>query len=135
MPSWCQGSGQYDCIFMSTDDMKEGMLSMDVAQVLCLFSFVHTNGQTFPCTLIHWFDQITDKPDKLTGMWMVTLSFVEDSSHLTVIHIDSIIHSMHLLPIFWDKYPLYVNCHNLLDIFHGFYVNHFADHHMFKLAS
>ncbi|KIO05507.1 hypothetical protein M404DRAFT_141006 [Pisolithus tinctorius Marx 270] len=56
MPSWHQGSGWYDCVFVSTDDTKEGMLGMDIAQVLCLFSFVHTNGQTFLCTLIHWFD-------------------------------------------------------------------------------
>ncbi|KAI6140854.1 hypothetical protein BKA82DRAFT_166559, partial [Pisolithus tinctorius] len=130
------GSGQYNCVFMSTDDMKEGILGMDIAQVLCLFSFVHTNGQTFLCALIHWFDQIADEPDKLTGMWMVAPSLVEDSLHLAVIHIDSIIHSTHLLPNFRDKYvPPYVNCHNSLDIFHRFYVNHFTDHHLFKLAS
>ncbi|KAI6138669.1 hypothetical protein BKA82DRAFT_3989853 [Pisolithus tinctorius] len=69
-------------------------------------------------------------------MWMVAPSFVEDSSHLAVIHIDSIICSTHLLPISGDKYvPPYVNCHNSLDIFCRFYVNHFADHHMFKLVS
>ncbi|KAI6019033.1 hypothetical protein BKA83DRAFT_4464887 [Pisolithus microcarpus] len=119
MPSWHQGPAWYDCIFVSTDNMREGMLSMDVTQVHCFFSLIHTNGWMFQCMLVHWFDHIADEPDKLTGMWMVAPSFLEDSSpHHAVIHIDSIIHSVHLLPIFGSKYvSLYVNCHNLLEVF------------------
>ncbi|KIK93836.1 hypothetical protein PAXRUDRAFT_144154, partial [Paxillus rubicundulus Ve08.2h10] len=76
-------------------------------------------------------------PNELTGMWMVSPSFLDDGSHnFTVIHVDSIIQSMHILPIFGKERALpFVNCHNLLDIYHGFYVNYFADHHVFELAS
>ncbi|KAI6006921.1 hypothetical protein EDD15DRAFT_2153545 [Pisolithus albus] len=137
IPSWHWGPTWYDCIFVSTDNTREGMLSMDVAQVHCFFSFIHTNGQTFQCTLIRWFDRIADEPDELTGMWMVAPSFLEDGSpHHAVIHIDSIVPSAHLLPIFGRGYILpYVNCHNLLEVFRGFYINRFADHHTFELAS
>ncbi|KIK20373.1 hypothetical protein PISMIDRAFT_105881, partial [Pisolithus microcarpus 441] len=119
IPLWHQGPAWYDCIFMSMDNMREGMLSMDVAQVHCFFSLIHTNGQMFQCALVHWFDHIADEPDELTGIWMVAPSFLEDGSpHHAVIHIDSIIHSMHLLLIFGSGYiSPYVNCHNSLEVF------------------
>lgn len=109
---------------------------MDVTQVYCFFSFVHTDGQTFPCTLVQWFDRLADQADDATGMWMVTPSFHDDSSkNFTVIHIDSIIHLAHLLPIFGEgQVPSIVNCHNSLDLFCGFYINRFADHHAFEVA-
>ncbi|KAI6011643.1 hypothetical protein EDC04DRAFT_2511849, partial [Pisolithus marmoratus] len=57
-----------------------------------------TNGHSYSCALIHWFDHIADEPDKLTGMWMVRPSLMEDSSkNISVIHVDSIVHSAHLL--------------------------------------
>ncbi|KIJ58801.1 hypothetical protein HYDPIDRAFT_101977, partial [Hydnomerulius pinastri MD-312] len=137
VPSWRRGPARYDCVFVNTDDAQEGMLSMEVARVYCFFSFIHTDGQTFPCALVHWFDRIVDVPDELTGMWMVAPSFLDDGSHnLAVIHVDSIVRSAHLLPIFGkENVPPLVNCHNSLDIYRAFYVNRFADHHAYELAS
>ncbi|KAF8835493.1 hypothetical protein BDN67DRAFT_992432 [Paxillus ammoniavirescens] len=137
MPSWGQGPARYDCIFVSTDSTQEGMLGMDMARIYLFISFTHTDGQSFACTLVHWFDHIADVPDELTGMWMVSPSFLNDGSHhFAVIHVNSIIQSMHILPIFSkERVPPFVNCHNTLDIYHGFYVNRFADHHVFELAS
>ena len=136
LPSWHQGPVQYDCVYMSTDNTKNGMLGMDIARVYCFFSFTHTNGQIFPCALVHWFDRVTDEPNELTGMWMVSPSFLEDGSHnLAVIHVDSIVCAAHLLPIFGDELvPPYISFHNSLSIYRGFYVNRFADHHAFELA-
>ena len=136
LPSWHRSPVRYDCVYMSMDDTKNGMLGMDIACVYCFFSFTHTNGQIFPCALVHWFDHVTDEPNELMGMWMVSPSFLEDGSHnLAVIHVDSIIHAAHLLPIFGDKLvPPYISFHNSLSIYQGFYVNHFADHHAFELA-
>ncbi|KAF8415957.1 hypothetical protein L210DRAFT_3616358 [Boletus edulis BED1] len=137
LPSWHQGPAQYDCVYVSTDDTKNGMLGMDITCVYCFFSFTHTNGQIFPCALVHWFDRVIDEPDELTGMWMVSPSFLEDGSHnLGVIHVDSIIRAAHLLPVFGDEpVPPYVTFHNSLNIYRGFYVNRFADHHAFELAT
>ncbi|KIK97909.1 hypothetical protein PAXRUDRAFT_135347, partial [Paxillus rubicundulus Ve08.2h10] len=137
VPSWHQGPAQYDCVYMSTDEAKDGMLGVDIACVYCFFSFTHTDRQIFPCALVHWFDWVADEPDELTGMWMVSLSFLQDGSqNFTVIHIDSIVCAAHLLPIFGDELvPSYVRFHNTLDVYRGFYVNCFADHHAFELAS
>ena len=68
LPSWHQGPMQYDCVHMSMDDTKNGMLGMDIAHVYCFFSFTHTNSQIFLCALVHWFDHVTDEPDELMGM-------------------------------------------------------------------
>ncbi|KAN0094838.1 hypothetical protein V8E55_003125 [Tylopilus felleus] len=137
MLSWRHGPPRNDCVFMTTDDTIEGMQGMDIGRVYCFFSFIHTNGQTFPCALVHWFDRLGEDPDNLTGMWMVTPSYHEDSSkNLSVIHIDSIVRLAHLLPIFGgERVPSIVSFHNSLDLYQGFYVNRFADHHAFELAS
>ncbi|KAI6029818.1 hypothetical protein PISMIDRAFT_105752, partial [Pisolithus microcarpus 441] len=137
IPVWHHGLAQYDTIFVSMDDTFNGMLSMEIARVLCFFSFVYTNGYSYSCALIHWFDRIADELDNLMGMWMVGPSFMVDGSkNLSVIHIDSIVHSVHLLPIFrCEQVPQSVDFHNSLDIYCGFYVNRFADYHAFELAS
>ncbi|KAF8548771.1 hypothetical protein OG21DRAFT_1559855 [Imleria badia] len=125
LPSWHWGPARYDCVYVSTDDTKNGMLGMDITHI-------------FPCALVHWFDHVIDEPDELTGMWMVSPSFLEDGSHnLGVIHVDSIIRAAHLLPVFGDKPvpPPYVTFHNSLNIYQGFYVNCFADHYAFELAT
>ncbi|KIM57128.1 hypothetical protein SCLCIDRAFT_131148, partial [Scleroderma citrinum Foug A] len=134
--SWHHSPEHYDTVLVKVDKSREGMESMDVAHVLCFFSLPCTNNITYPCALIHWYDHIGDAPDTLTGMWMVKPAVLEDGrKHFAVIHIDSIVCSTHLLPVFGQQFvPSAVSCHNSLDLYHGFYVNHFADHHMFKLV-
>ncbi|KAI6009788.1 hypothetical protein EDC04DRAFT_2581487, partial [Pisolithus marmoratus] len=120
----------HDTIFLSMNDTTNRMLSMEVTWVLSFFSFVYTNSYSYPCALIHWFDHIADEHDELTGMWMVKPSFIMDGmKNLSVIHVGSIIHTAHLLPIFGHEPS------NSLDTNGCFYVNHFSDHHTFELAS
>ncbi|KAG1800169.1 uncharacterized protein BJ212DRAFT_1287382 [Suillus subaureus] len=94
-------------------------------------------GHTYPCALVQWFHWIVEERDKLTGMWMVVPFLNEDGSHdLSIIHIDSIIHGAHLLPIFSTQFvPQGLQFHDSLDAYQGFYVNHFIDHHAFELVS
>ncbi|KAG2102871.1 uncharacterized protein F5147DRAFT_746797 [Suillus discolor] len=122
-PSWRNGPGRFDCAFVNTDDRHDGMLSMDVVRIFCFFSFTFTNGRTYPY--------------ELTGMWMVAPSFNKDGScDLSIIHIDSIICSAHLLPIFGTQFvPCGLQFYDSLDVYRGFYVNRFIDHHAFVLAS
>ncbi|KIK90864.1 hypothetical protein PAXRUDRAFT_150946 [Paxillus rubicundulus Ve08.2h10] len=136
-PLWHCGPGHYDCVSVSTDDMLEEMLSMEIACALGFFSFIFTNGQTYPCALVNWFDCLAEEPGNLTGMWMVTPSFLDNSSkNLAVIHIDSIVCGTHLLTIFGTEViPEHNDFHNSLDLYCGFYVNCFVDHHTFELAS
>lgn len=135
-PTWYHGPARYDCVFVNTDDATDGMLSMDIARVYAFFSIVYINGQTHECALIQWYDRLTDEPDGLTGMWMVSPSLLEDGSrYLAVIPVDSIIRCAHLLPIFRAEFVHdRVDPHNALDLYRGFYVNCYADHHAFALT-
>ena len=133
--SWYRGPARCNTVFVNTDDAHEGMQGMDIARVLCFFSLPCTNGLSYPCALIHWFDYVADEPDELTGMWMVKPSFLNRTRYLSVIHIDSIIRAAHLIPIFGRELVLpFVAFHSSLDNYRGFYINHFVDHHAFELC-
>ena len=135
-PSWFRGPERYDTVFVNTDDTCEGMQAMEVARIVCFFSLPCTNGVSYSCTLVHWFDYVADEPDELTGMWMVKPSFLDvHTRYLSVVHIDTIVRAAHLIPIFGQEpVPLEVNSHNSLDVYRGFYINHFIDHHAFELV-
>ena len=52
-----------------------------------------------------------------------------------VIHLDSILHLAHLLPIYGDKQaPRDMKYMDSLYIFEEFYVNKFTDNHAFEIA-
>ncbi|KAG1848763.1 hypothetical protein DFJ58DRAFT_717042 [Suillus subalutaceus] len=122
-PSWQRGPPHLDTVFINTAS-EDSINGMEVGHVLCFFSFYHS-GEIFPCALIHWFKLIGDKPDLDIGMWM-----------LSVIHLNTIICSSHLLPIFGDDFiEDDITFHNSLDLFKGFYVNKFVDHNSFEIAS
>jgi hypothetical protein len=75
--------------------------------------------------------------NKDTGIWMVSPSFHEDGSwNLAVIHIDTIFRAAHLIPIYSSEYISHsLKFYHSIDSFHSFYVNKFADHHAFEIAS
>ncbi|KAG2755597.1 hypothetical protein P692DRAFT_201801024 [Suillus brevipes Sb2] len=106
VPSWRNGPGRFDCAFVNTDDRQ-------------------------------WFYWITEERDEVTGMYMVAPSFDEDGSpNMSIIHIDSIVRGAHLLPIFGTQFVSQgLQFHHSLDIFRGYYINRFIDHHSFELAS
>ncbi|KAI5987199.1 hypothetical protein EDD15DRAFT_2372610 [Pisolithus albus] len=142
IPVWHQGPARYDTIFVSTDDTifvsTDDTIFVSTDDTI----FVSTDDTIFVSTDDTIFnvkhgDRSPDEPDELTGMWMVRPSFMGNGSkNLSVIHLDSIVRSAHLLPIFGhEQVPRAVNFHNSLDIYRGFYVNRFADYHAFELAS
>ncbi|KAL4068167.1 hypothetical protein J3A83DRAFT_4359936 [Scleroderma citrinum] len=125
----------YDCVFIITDPDLEGMHGMDIAHVLCFFLFKF-QGKQYLCAVVQWFDHIGDMPDETTGMWMVCPSFIcSQQPNFAIIHVDTIFHAAHLIPIFSQELvPLEIKPYHCYDIFHGFYVNKFADHHAFEVA-
>ena len=134
-PAWRQEGPRYDCVFVITDPELEGMRGMDIARVLCFFSF-KTQGKQYPCAVVRWFDRVGDMPDQTTGMWMVRPSFIwHQQPNFAVIHVDAIFCAAHLIPIFGQEFvPLEIKPYHCYDIFRGFYVNKFADHHAFEVA-
>jgi hypothetical protein len=126
-----------DCIFAEKDPDLPGFRGLYVARVHLFFSFKYRDI-VYPCALIHWFSTIGNGPCSDTGMWMVEPEFgMRDQRVFGVIHIDSIVRSAHLIPVYGDHYipgPKEVNPSNVLDIFQSYYVNKFADHHSFEIA-
>ncbi|KAI6139557.1 hypothetical protein BKA82DRAFT_143902 [Pisolithus tinctorius] len=133
-PTWRQDSPCYDCVFIITNPELEGMHGMDVARVLCFFSF-KTYSNQYHCAIVHWFDHIGDVPDEVTRMWMVHPSFAwGEQPNIAVIHIDAIFCAAHLILIYNRNFvsPA-IGPHNCYDLFHHFYVNKFIDHHAFEI--
>ena len=70
-------------------------------------------------------------------MWMVQPERTDDGFPvLLVIHLDYIFRAAHLLPVYGDDpIPITISPDNSLDAFAAFYVNKYADHHAFEIAS
>lgn len=132
-PVWRNEAPRYDCVFVNTDADVEGMGGMDIARVMCFFSFTF-EGNLYPCTVVRWFDKAGDRPDEDTGMWIVTPS--DNSQSVGIIHIDSIYRAAHLIPVYGTQnISRNLKHYNSYDAFRAFYVNKFADHHAFEIAS
>ncbi|KIK13130.1 hypothetical protein PISMIDRAFT_119477 [Pisolithus microcarpus 441] len=132
-PEWRNMGPHYDCVYVVTDPHAEGMVGLDVACVLCFYSFNYL-GTDYPCAIIHWFVCVGDVPDADTGMWIV---HVHNPENITIIHIDTIYHAAQLIPIYAAHHinPGSVKPHESYDKYQSFYVNKFADHHAFKITS
>ena len=65
-------------------------------------------------------------------MWRVKPDFDQHQNRVCfVIHIDSILHAVHLLPAFGRHFiPKELQYHQTLHAFKLYYVNKYADHHM-----
>jgi len=134
--TWRSGPGRYDCVFVSTDPMGEGMAGFDIARVKLFFSLKH-EGIKYPCALIHWYSRMGDFPDENTGMWVVQPDIRDDETQFaSVVHLDTIFRAAHLLPVYGNKFvPSYLDFSQTLDAFHSYYVNKYIDHHAFEIAS
>ena len=134
-PFWNQGKipgPRYDCILVSSGSGPEGHSMSDflVTRVLLFFSFT-LDDELHQCALVHWFSVSGDQPDPDNGMWVVTPDYIGSSRSLAIIHIDSIFHATHILPIF-DSTPLpqTLDYATALNSFQGFYLNTYIDYHM-----
>lgn len=97
------------------------------------FSLQHQN-KTYACTLIQWYSYVGTQPDEDTGLQKVELDTKDDGNPcLAVIHIHAIFHAVHLIPTYCTAKFISktITMHSSLDMFDLFYVNWFADHHLF----
>ncbi|KAG2050735.1 hypothetical protein BDR06DRAFT_983887 [Suillus hirtellus] len=106
-PSWHNEHSCYDCVFYQ--------------------------GNTYPCAVIHWFDKVGDTANKDMGMWII--SPTGGASKHAVIHVDAIYRAAHLIPVYGMEFlPQGFKCHDLYDTFRTYYMNKYADHHVFEIA-
>lgn len=71
-------------------------------------------------------------------MWSVEPEVFDDGScNLSIIHLDSVVCLVHLLPIHHNETAPsrhQLNYTRSLDAFSAFYVNKYADHHAFEIS-
>jgi len=135
-PMWRNEGPRLDCVFVVTDPQAEGMRGMDVARVLCFFSFRYL-GKLYPLAVVRWFDRVGNGPNGDTGMWVVRPSYrASNNPNIGITHIDAIYRAAHLIPVYaaHNIDAKDVKPHQSYDTFQSFYVNKFADHHAFEIA-
>ncbi|KAG2347028.1 hypothetical protein BDR05DRAFT_974138 [Suillus weaverae] len=135
-PVWRNEAPHYDCVFVNVGSEDVGIQGLEVVRICAFFSFNY-GGTTYPCAVVRWFNIVGDLPDEDTGMWMVCLACGANNAPLyNIIHVDSIYRAAHLIPVY-GRHFLHpsINLHNSYDSFWTFYVNKYADHHAFELAS
>jgi hypothetical protein len=135
-PSWRKGPPRYDCVFLNSDPDLAGMLGLDVVRVLLFFSFKFRNV-SYPCAFVSWYSRLGDEPDENTGMWKVEPEVdVNGSPVVSVIHLDCVLRAAHLIGVYGEDFiSADLKEFQSLDTFRTFYVNKFADHHAFEIAS
>ncbi|KAK7677769.1 hypothetical protein QCA50_019321 [Cerrena zonata] len=133
-PLWRRRYPRYDCVFVSTGPGR-GMRGMHIARVRLFFSFTYAEI-LYPCAFVEWFVAIDDNPDSMTGMWIVEPELDNGGERVvSVIHIDTIVRSAHLLPVFdTTMIPSDFHFSDSLDAFMSYYVNKYVDHHAFEIA-
>lgn len=131
---WRRREPRYDCMLVETDAKAEGMLGMDVARARMFFSFTY-RGKFYPCVLAHWYSRIDDAVDENTRMWIVEQDLKFGKPCAAVLHLDSILRAVHLVPVYATSafIPRRLSPSHSLDIFKAFYVNKYADHHAFEV--
>ncbi|KAG1759774.1 hypothetical protein EDD22DRAFT_782075, partial [Suillus occidentalis] len=135
-PMWRNEAPRYDCVFVNIGPEDVGIRGLKVARIRAFFSFNY-GGTLYPCAVVRWFDIIGDSPDEDTGMWMVRPACGTNNAPVyNIIHVDLIYRAAHLIPVYGRRFlHRDINLHNSYDSFRTFYVNKYADHHAFELAS
>lgn len=144
-PSWRGARPRHDCAFVTTDPDVPGMRGMDVVHILAFFSFTLRNPREarlsdtikqVPCAVVRWF-VLSDEPNQDTGMWVVRPGYnTRRQPDISIIHLDSIYRAAHLIPVYGTQHVSpEIQPHNSYNSFRSYYVNKYADHHAFEIAS
>lgn len=116
-----------------TDD--PGFENMAVGRVRAFIAFTY-GIVNYECALLEWFETVGDSADPVTGMWVVKHEMADNQHSMSLVSIDTIVRSAHLLPVFGaDNIPYDFDFTQSLDAFEQYYVNHFVDGHAFELLN
>ena len=127
---------RWDCILLKTGSDMVGVRGLDVARVHLYFSFAF-GDEVFECALIHEFCKSFTNPNN--NLWIFEPDYSNDGHGrvMSVVHVDSIVHAAHLLPVFRNETPIprEINFTKTLDVFKAFYLNKYIDYHAFETLS
>ncbi|KAJ6610445.1 hypothetical protein B0H10DRAFT_2166043 [Mycena sp. CBHHK59/15] len=120
-PSW-HGYPHCDMIFIDTGSPVMGGLV--IGHVILFFSFIFFNLD-YKCTLVSW-------PDPDTGMWVVEPEVEWREPCLGIVKIDYIACAAHLIGVYgFTALPEDFHFSSSLDAFDRYFVNPYADHHIY----
>jgi hypothetical protein len=117
------------------------MTAFRVAQVRTIFSISHAartylnSSRPLPQYLayVEWFTCFRQEPERNTGMFKVTRSFVGTSRLSEVIPVSNIVQSIHLFPIHGPAIPREWKSSTVLERCNTFLVNPFTDRRTYLL--
>lgn len=134
-PRWRGKSPRHDCVFVDKDPELDGFSGLNAAQVHLFFSFKFEQ-QVYSCALVQWFEGYDNRACEETGLQMVIPHVNNQGRRLaSVIHIDSILRSAHLIPAYGTHFtPLALRHYNSLYSYPLYYINKYADHHAHEVA-
>ncbi|KAF7288608.1 C2H2-type domain-containing protein [Mycena indigotica] len=136
-PSWGKHKRvRRDCAYVvdSEKDDAAGFAGLSAVRVCLFFSFT-LNGVYHPCALVEWFETVGRRPDPETGMWVVKRQMEGRTRLTTVVHLNTMLRSAHLIPVFGTRaIPTDLRYYHSLDAFDAFHVNKYIDHHANEIA-
>ncbi|KAJ6461522.1 hypothetical protein C8R47DRAFT_921810, partial [Mycena vitilis] len=130
-PKW-HGYARRDTVLVDVDGPV--MKGLVVGRALLFFSFEFADRE-YQCALVHWFVPVGNAPDPDpdTGMWVVEPESAAGTPAMEVIDVDAIARACHLQPFAqMSRRPVGIRTGNSLDAFNTYFVNQYADHHMYE---
>jgi hypothetical protein len=126
-PLWFTEKERRDTVLVQNGEETERMGGMIVARVLTFLAFRYESKQ-YTCALVEWFLPCDDKPDPITGMWILQPEIQNRSERtLGLIHTDCIVRACHLIPVYGRScLPADFNYSNSLRAFKSYYLNKYA---------
>ncbi|EIN13427.1 hypothetical protein PUNSTDRAFT_56509 [Punctularia strigosozonata HHB-11173 SS5] len=138
--------GRFDTVLVK-DESRAGrhIHPYRVAQVRAIFTLPqHAIERWFPSNTSHpgppppkhlayveWFTPFAARPHSSHGMYKIRRSYQNNRRLASVIDIQCIYRSVHLIPCFGPEVPLQWTSFNVLDECDNFYVNCFTDRHTY----
>jgi hypothetical protein len=135
-PNWRKGESRHDCVLVDGNPAQDGFRGFNVGHVHFSFSF-EWRETIHQCAFIHWFELADEQPCPLTGLWMVRPQVNARRERIcSVIHIDSIYAPVHLMGYTGNaSTPGDVIGGVSLHAFRTYYVNKYANSHLFELLN
>jgi hypothetical protein len=128
-PNW-HGYARRDTVLIDVD--APIMRGLVIGRVLLFFSFTYNNLEQ-RCALVRWLVPVGQAPDPDTGMWVVEPEVERREPSLAIVKMDCIARAAHLLPVYGSAaLPEEFHFSYSLDAFNRYFVNPYADHHMYE---
>lgn len=129
--SWYRQYERRDTMLVQVGDEDDAMGGLLVARVVRFIRLKHGNI-SYPSALIEWFLPTDNRPDDVTGMWILEPE-VDDAGRRTldIISLDSVFRSCHLIGVTGKEFlPVDFHFSFSHDAFDSFYLNRYSDYHM-----